>query len=117
MGEIKGKKDMGVINTEAQKVQASLLKDAYENHEFTAPGGGYSGISLKTISAGAFDDIDRAHTAIIRTNADISFKFNDSGNHSISLKASEGVFSTNTLEIEDIFFTVPAGAVVKVLLI
>jgi hypothetical protein len=117
MGEIKGKAGIGVINDEAQKVQASLLKDAYEHHEFTAPGGGYADVSLATIAPTAFATITRAHTCIIRSAAGISFKFNSASNHAISLSASEASFSTQTLEIESVFFTVPAAGVVKILLV
>lgn len=117
MAEIKGKNGLGNLIEEASKVQASLLKDDYENHEFTAPGGGLVDSSLVVSSPTAFATIVRAHTVIIRTTANISFKFNSTGRPAISLSAAEASFSINALEVSAIFFTAPAGAQIKVLLI
>lgn len=114
---IAGKKNIGSIVNEADKVQASLLKADYENWEFTVPGGGYTNVSLKAIFPSAFSTIDRAHTIVIRSNADMSFRFNGGGNPSISLLRAEGSFTSNSLEIDNIYFTAPAGAVIKVFMV
>lgn len=111
-----GKKDMGAIQNEADTVNASLLKDDYENYEFS-PVAPLVDESLKVIDAAAFATIERAHTIIIRSDVSISFKFNSAAKSAISLSAVEGVFTSNTLEVSNIFFTAPAGANIKVFLV
>lgn len=111
-----GKKDMGAIQNEADTVNASLLKDGYENYEFS-PVAPLVDEPLTAIDVAAFLDILRAHTIIIRTDANISFKFNSASKPAISLSVVEGAFTSNTLEVTNIYFTAPAGANIKVFLV
>jgi len=117
MSDIKGKVGLGVLPEEAARVQASLLKDDYESHEFTVPGGGLVDSNLTVSAPTAFATILRAHTVIIRTTANISFRFNSVARPAVSLSVGEASFSINALEVSALFLTAPAGAQIKVLLI
>lgn len=116
MAEIIGKSGMGNIGDEAAKVQASLLKADYEHHTVTlvAPA---ANVNLTTLAPTAFATVIRAHTVIIRCDADITVRFNNAANHAIPVSAAEGGFTTNTLEINSIFVTAPIGATLKFYLV
>ena len=113
---IVGKKNMGAIQNEADVVNASLLKDDYENYEFS-PVAPLVDEPLTIIDPLAFGSIARAHTVIIRSDQNITFKFNSTLKPAISLSATEGVFTSNTLEVTNIFFNAPAGANIKVFMV
>ena len=109
---IVGKNGLGNTQNEADLVQASLLKGDYEHHTL-APVAPLVNAALSAQSPGAFGVCVRAHTVIIRTNADITIRFNNAANHAIPISAAEGGLTTNTLEVTEIFITAPAGSTVK----
>ncbi len=112
--QIRGKVGQYNVTNEAQKVMAALIGNLYESHEFTVGGGGNRNMTQD--APDAFSDLTRAHLIILRTDADIQFRFNSPSNDLISMAAHESPFSFNALEVSSIYFWDSSGANVKVIL-
>jgi hypothetical protein len=96
-----GSKISGVCNT------------VYDNTEFAT--GIVTDYDVKANQATSFHSVTTAKFCSIRTDADITVKFNDSGNEAITISANT-TFNVDTLEITNIYITAAASANVKIFL-
>ena len=112
--EIHGKDGIGVYIEEAMKILASRMKKDYEHVTMTRAGATVNR-SVK-VDEGKFVKMQYAHTILIRTNADITFKLNSTVNDSIPLSAGEGSISLDAVEVQDIFISTAGAAVINILI-
>lgn len=114
--EIDGKAEHGNWGNEANRIQASRIKNNYESHEFACAGADQD--FKVTQSAFRIDGtgVIRAHTITVRTDGDITIRFNSLTNDAISLSAAEATLTWNITEVTNIFFSCGAGANLKVTL-
>lgn len=104
-----------------ERVGAAKIKKFYESHEFVlAPAA--SNVDLKA-TQNAFRPITavgggvpRAHTITIRTDGDITIRFNSTANDPITLLATEGSMTWDITEVTNVFLSSTPGANVKVTL-
>ena len=89
------------------------VNTVYDNVEFAT--GIVTDYDVKENQATAFANVSLARFCSIRTDADISVKFNASTNHSITISANT-TFNVDTLEITNIFITAAASANCKIFL-
>jgi len=93
----------------------------YDSAEFSIPTG-TSKYSLNTdsdsykTSGNVFNNIDKAYFTEVRTDTDITIRFNEDDNDPISLDANESVMDTPHIEVNDIYITNASGdtATVKI---
>jgi len=116
MAEIRGKANQGTVLSEAGKVTAASVKGQYESHEFLLPMSSTDFDVKVQQSAFQAAKVPRAHTVTIRTDQDITIKFNTTGDDPITLTAVERVMTFNVLEITNIFLTNTTAANVKITL-
>lgn len=89
------------------------LNVVYDNDEWAT--GIVTDYDVKANRAKMFNDISVARFVSIQTSAEISVKFNNSSNDTISIAANT-VFNIDVLEITNIFLTAAATANVKIFL-
>lgn len=115
MAGIIGKSGAGGLVEEAARVTASRINTFYESKEFAL-----AGVQVDyNVATGqtAFVGVPQAHTIVLRTDQDITFKLNATTNAAITLKATEGTFGLDSIEVTNIFITTTvAGANIKLLL-
>lgn len=97
----------------------------YESHEFTLSTG-TSDVTLTSESAtfpavfNPANDAPGRHASqmILRTDATISIKLNDTSNHSITIASTDSPFKLEDVEIRQVYLTNSSGgnAAVKILL-
>lgn len=114
-GDIGGKKDMGQVYEEMARVIASGVKKVYQSKEF-ALSGAQTDYDFAAGQSAFGTALPRAHTVIIRTDVDISVKFNDAGNDAITITAGEGVFTISAVEVTNIFITQAGSSNLKIIL-
>ena len=102
----------------AQGVQAAAR---YEHKKYSL--GVNANVSLKTIAPVApndvadrlFDVVKRSHRTLLRSDKDITIRFNSNGNDPIEIILLEGgVWEETHLEVTDIFVTSTATTVLRV---
>lgn len=111
--QIFGNVDHGAVNESGMLSMGADKKAIYESKEFLL--GVVVNYNVKTGQSAFAGNLARAHNVIIRTDGDITVRFNSNTNDPITIKASEGQMSWSHLEITNIFITT-AGANVKIIL-
>ena len=115
-GKIIGKEGTGNVHEEADNILAASMKPDYESKEFTVA----NGTNSKDVKAteGAFGAaLPRAHSVLIRSDQNITIRFNDDANDDITVFA-DVEFPISTLEVTNIFIDNNSGnpAAVKIIL-
>ena len=88
----------------------------YDSAEFTVANG-QTNYDVKTNVANAFSNIDKCHSMLIRTDRDITIRFNGTSNHAVTLTAVEGSLNITRemgLEMTSIYTTNASGATANV---
>lgn len=112
--------DDRILEVTAQKVQAAQLSKLYQWKTFTLSAPEID-LDLSTRTPNApnagsrlFSLFKRAHRVFIKSDQDISVKFNSDSNDAIPILTLEGgQFVEEGLEVESIFLTGPNGAIVS----
>lgn len=91
---------------------AMPVNTAYENHEWAT--GIVADYNVKT-GQSAFGTISTARFVSIRTDSEITVKFNETTNNAVTIAANTS-FNLETLEVTNIYITAVASANVKVFL-
>ena len=94
-------------------VFSSVCNTVYDNVEFAT--GIVTDYDVAANQATCFHAVTTARFCSIRTDADITVKFNLSTNEAITISANT-TFNVDTLEITNIFITAAASANVKIFL-
>ena len=84
----------------------------YENHEFQATT--VTDWSVKTNVSGAFATTTIATDILIRTDQDITLRFNSSTGCTFTLTAAESPLNFNSLRVSDIFITTSTTSNIKI---
>ena len=92
---------------------SNVCNTVYDNVEFAT--GIVSDYDVDTNQSAAFSNVTIAKYCSIRTDADITVKFNAATNASITVSAN-ATFNVDTLEITNIYITAAASANVKIFL-
>ena len=92
---------------------SNVCNTVYDNVEFAT--GIVTDYDVEANQVTAFANVPLAKFCSIRTDADITVKFNATGNASITITANT-TFNVDTLEITNIYITAAASANVKILL-
>ena len=114
---ISGKDEGGSHFDEAAKVQAAQIKKKYTSKSVVVAIAAVD-VDLLTLAADAFDKNKKVHAVFIRSDQDISVKFNTNTDDSITVDA--GVpFTFSALEVTALFFSNASGinAAVRVILV
>lgn len=110
---IDGKNGDFRLSNEADRVLGTMVTSQYRNREFALPGGA-SDYDLQA-NQSVFDaTFTRAHYISIRTDADISIKFNSITNDAITIGPGESPFQIDRLEYNNVFLSSTPGANVKI---
>ena len=105
---LKGKAQGGSDVTQAHRAMGAAVSPKYAAPEFAVPNAS-NDFDVKGAQAPAFVKVPIGHNFTIRTDQDITFKFNSAAEDPISLSAAEGVFSWTHTEFENIFITNNSG--------
>ena len=98
--ELKGRDGQGTVQEEGMKALAGSVNPLYESKEFVVGAGEYD---VKANVSGAFSEVPIGHNFTIRTDADITVRFNTNSKDAITVLAAEGVFSWNHTEFINVF--------------
>ena len=114
---ITGKDEGGAPLIEAAKVTAAQIKKNYSSKTFVLANGSNDD-NLLTLAATAFDKNKKVHAILVRSDVDISLKFNANTEDSVPVDAG-APFPFSALEITAIFLTNNSGgpAAVNIILI
>ena len=91
----------------------SSVNTSYDNCEFAS--GIVSDYDVATNESDAFNNVTTARYVSIRTDAEITVKFNSTSNDSITVEAST-TLNIDTLEVTNIYLTAASSANVKIFL-
>lgn len=96
---------------------AGEVNTSYDNAEFLLSSG-QPEYDVKTSVTDAFSNITTARYVSIRTDQTITVKFNDTGNHSITITSSDSPLTIDTLEVTNIYILNTSGSAanIKILL-
>lgn len=100
---ITGKDKSGSPLLEAAKVTAAQIKKKYTSKTVTVVNGAVD-VDLLTLAADAFDKNKKVHAILIRSDQDISVKFNANTEDSVPVEGG-APFPFSALEITALFFS------------
>lgn len=106
-------------STELPKLIAQQFYDNYDSAEFTVANS-TTDYDVSTQESSAFDSVKKVHACLIRTDEDITIKFNSTSNSGVTLTAAEGQLQIPRdmgLEITNIFITNNSGATANIKLL
>lgn len=97
------------------KAMASSISTIYESKEGAT--GVVSNVNIRTIAGFTtlFDNVQIAYRVIIRTDVNITVRFNSNANDAITVEANT-TFDFNALEVSSIFITAAGSAALKVII-